>query len=834
MSPAAHQQHTFPAVPRSLSAGDHETRDYYAEQDSPRPATNQTPYLTPYLGLRARLSQIWINRWTILLLLVLVRTLMAIASVDDNLSSARAKALSACTSVESMGSAMASMPHYMSQGVNELAASGVEKAVGGLMSMLQLSVTAIEEIVIFVINLLTSTYVCLITFAVGGSLRAAIELIQKVKDFLDKNVGPIGDDIANGVSGFTDTLNSFVEESLSSLPFVDVDVPKLDVSADVDKLKNLELPQDFDADLRKLNDSIPDFKDVNKLLTDTIRIPFEKIKGLIGEAVGNYTFDRSVFPVPQKEELSFCTGSDGINDFFDGLLGLSSTARKVAIGVLVVLAVLVCAPMAWREIRRYRTMQRRALLVNQGAHDPMDVVYIASRPFTAGAGLRAANGFGSTRQQSLVRWAIAYATSSPALFVLSLGVTGLFACLCQLILLRAIQKEVPELTNQVGAFAEKVVSALNGASENWANGVNGAIAQTNDEINQEVFGWVDTATTSVNDTLNQFVDAMSEGLDKAFGGTPLREPIQEVLDCLITLKIEGIQKGLTWVHDNAKVSFPGLPSDTFSLGAVSSIAGDDSGVGDFLSAPGATTRDEISDAVGSVVDKFQSGIVEEAFISLGLIAVWLAVALGGAARALALFFGRGRTRAEGGQSHPLDPETAAAVASASRANLTAVAVARDFHQEDKVYRPESTAPPYEYAVNKAAPYTLQPRPFPVFEHSDEGNSNSNNNGRRRSSDSYDDEAASPRGVFTPTTDEKLGAVSHQHAVAQHTTSAPQHARQSSYGQVDYPYGDVSPVDEKSGHGSSVYNHSHNHSSSNINSNNNNNYNPFSLFRREKQ
>ncbi|KAG9706476.1 hypothetical protein KCU77_g22649, partial [Aureobasidium melanogenum] len=78
MSSAENQQHAFPAAPPSLSAGDHEMRNYYATQDVPRPSSNQTSYLTPYLGLRARLSQVWINRWTILILLVLIRALLAI------------------------------------------------------------------------------------------------------------------------------------------------------------------------------------------------------------------------------------------------------------------------------------------------------------------------------------------------------------------------------------------------------------------------------------------------------------------------------------------------------------------------------------------------------------------------------------------------------------------------------------------------------------------------------------------------------------------------------------------------------------------------------------
>ena len=52
------QQPSDPAPP-SFSAGDHEMRDYYAAQAASRPPPQQEPYLTPYLGRDARLSQIW-------------------------------------------------------------------------------------------------------------------------------------------------------------------------------------------------------------------------------------------------------------------------------------------------------------------------------------------------------------------------------------------------------------------------------------------------------------------------------------------------------------------------------------------------------------------------------------------------------------------------------------------------------------------------------------------------------------------------------------------------------------------------------------------------------
>jgi hypothetical protein len=638
-------------APPSMPAGGHEMRDYYSNQNPPRPTPYTAPSITPYLGLRARLSQVWINRWTILLLLVLARSLLAVSGLKNDLSSARREALSACTSVETMGSAMASMPHYMAQGVNELTATGVERAVNGLMEMTTMSVTGVEEIVLFIINMMTSTYVCLITLAVGGSLRVALKVVEDAQDALNKAIDGIGNDMGKAVAGFEDTYKKFIETlNKATLGFLNkADPPALDLSKQIDLLTNLKLPADLSQGLDKLNNSIPTFAEVHDFTNNAIRLPFEQVKLLMKNAMGNYTFDRSVFPIPQKEQLTFCSENNGINKFFDDLFNLAQFARTIFLGVLLTGAILVCIPMAWREIKRWQTMQERSRLVHANAHDPMDVVYIVSRPCTSSTGIKVANRFKSPRRQILTRWVIAYATSTPALFVLSLGIAGLFSCACQVIMLRALQKEVPNLADQVGVFAAQVTNSLNNASEQWATGTNKAISATNEEINSNLFGWVNTTTGAVNDTLNVFVDGMTGVLDDTFGGTVLYDPIKEVLNCLVLLKVAGVQKALTWVSENAQINFPLMANDTFSLGAVASIASDGNPKADsFLSQPGDAAKDKISSVIVRVTNRIEDGIRTEAWISAFILLIWVVILLSAIIRALTLWFGHDKTRAEGG------------------------------------------------------------------------------------------------------------------------------------------------------------------------------------------
>jgi phage-related protein len=732
MASPVNQQQRFPAVPPSLSAGDHEMRDYYAPQDASRPAMNQTPYLTPYLGLRARLSQIWINRWTILLVLILVRLLFAIAGVNDSLSSARREALSACTQVENIGSTLASGPHFAAQGINEMTAKGVEEAVGALTTMLDMSVNGVENIVLFVIHMMTSTYLCLITLAVSGSLHAAVELGNQVVQHLNGTIDDITNGINGGVKDVTDGINSLID-AINGVPLVpDFTKPSIDLTKQIDELNGLkDFAPDIQEGLNNLNKSIPTFEDVQNFTDNIIRLPFEEVKKLIGN-LSTFEFDRELLPVPQKEQLQFCSEGNSLNKFFDGLVEFMVTAKRVGLIVLLILAIIVIVPMAYSEIRRYRRTEDRVSLLAKG-HDGMDVVYLASRPHSSTIGLWIGKRFGSTRRQNIVRWAWAYATSPPMLFLLSLGLAGLFSCLCQYIMLRQIQQKAPELTEQVADFAGTVVKALDNASMSWSGGVNGAIGKLDSEINDDILSWVNTTTSAVNNTLNGFVDEMSNTLNKTFGGTVLYDPIKEVLNCLIGLKIAGVQKGLTWVQDNAHVSFPGVPNNTFSLGALAKVS-NSSTAAELLADPSGKTKDEITEAVDHIVNKLLDGIRFEASISLALILTWLIIAIAGLIYAMTLYPRQYQS------PRAIDP----------------YAVNPEDQSKEHGYPPTVAPPQYEYAPNKP---TSTPAPLPFI-----------------------------RNVNDESESEKFGQVD-AHAVAE--SSRPGHGRQSSYGQVAHS---VSPID----------------------------------------
>ncbi|OTB01613.1 hypothetical protein M426DRAFT_35346, partial [Hypoxylon sp. CI-4A] len=623
----------FPQVPSSLRHDAYDTKDIRKMKFRELLSQSSAKGVTPYLGLGSRLSQIWFNRWTVLLLLVLVNFLLTIGSLNGNLDDAKAKALSACTKVEDIGSAMASMPHYLSVGVNRLTASGIDNSIQALMTILDMILTGVEQLILFVIGMMTDTYACLITMVVHGGLNASSLAITKTTEAMNDAI----DGVAQAINGTADdlqkpvdTMYSIVNGALNAGSEA-TSVPEVagDIKAVAAKLANVQINSTgFVSDLDTLNQELPDFDDVKNLTATAVSIPFNLIREQLNKAYGNYAFNDSVFPVAQKEGLSFCSDNSVINDFFDTLYGIAHTAKIVAIVGLILAAIAVCLPMAYMEIRRWR----RSQIASENAYDDMDTVYMVSRPTTSRFGYYIASKF-SEKRRLLVRWCIAYATSLPALFVLSLALAGFFSCFCQWLLLQAIEKEVPALENQVGDFADQVVGTLGNVSQKWADDANGVINSFSTDINDDILGYVVNGTTAVNNTLNTFMNEIDKGINVVFGDTIFKDLAENTVRCLLGLKVESVEKGLTWIHDHAHINFPQFPNDVFSAGASKSISGD-TDLTSFLSSPSSVTTDEVTGAVTHVTDWLRKNIIQDALVALGLLLVYVIIILIGVIRTL--------------------------------------------------------------------------------------------------------------------------------------------------------------------------------------------------------
>lgn len=91
---------------------------------------------------------------------------------------------------------------------------------------------------------------------------------------------------------------------INRIPGVDVDAPSF--NPNLDFLNNVGIPDDFLNALVGLNDSLPTLDELKQKMNGVIAIPFEALRTDIKTDLGNATFDRTLFPVPDKEQMAFC------------------------------------------------------------------------------------------------------------------------------------------------------------------------------------------------------------------------------------------------------------------------------------------------------------------------------------------------------------------------------------------------------------------------------------------------------------------------------------------------------------------------------------------------
>ena len=156
---------------------------------------------------------------------------------------------------------MAFMSYYMAQGVNELTASGIKKGVNRLLLMINLNITAVKNIILFIINIIIQTYMYLITLTISGSFYIVIQLKNKIVKILNSTIPTIGDNIASIIGIFEKDFNSFIS-SLKSIPFININLPTLNLNIDIQKLNNLVMPTNISIGPQDLNNSIFTFVNI--------------------------------------------------------------------------------------------------------------------------------------------------------------------------------------------------------------------------------------------------------------------------------------------------------------------------------------------------------------------------------------------------------------------------------------------------------------------------------------------------------------------------------------------------------------------------------------------
>ena len=230
-----------------------------------------------------------------------------------------------------------------------------------------------------------------------------------------------------------------------------------------------------------------------------------------------------------------------------------------------------------------------------------------------------------------VQWFFSYVFHPPVLVCFLIGFVGLLAVQIQLLALGPIAESYRnKALNSATDFSNTIATSLNQNMMNqsaiYVSQVNSEVDGIQNHINDGVFGWVNSTTSTLNTTLNNFYGDVQELVQTVFGGTPLEKPMQDFVFCLVGSKVDALSDALTFMHDHLHVDMPRMnqsslllsPQDVNDAARPIALAAIGSGNGD---------GDDDGGIVGRIVSGYVKSLEKERTMFLIFIGVWAFVVL---------------------------------------------------------------------------------------------------------------------------------------------------------------------------------------------------------------
>ncbi|GAA5821086.1 hypothetical protein JCM11251_001955 [Rhodosporidiobolus azoricus] len=552
--------------------------------------------LNPFLGPRARLSLSWLSQHFLALVLVLITLSFLLASIPGLVSNAKEGIASACQGVEGAASVAVSLPHYMADGVNERNAAAITAVASGAATVIDWTLLAVEKVIIFMIDIYRSLFMCLLDLVVHGSITVLVEGLEKAQEFLEDALGGV----RSAIQGTIEGINTGWDKTLGlidDIPGIDFDIPQIDIP-ELSALENVTLPDTLVDALRDLNSTIPTYDELKDQLAEMISTPIDALRQNVNASLANATssFEVEMLPVPAKETVQLCQDLD--TSWVDAVGNDLGKFVKLMIGLTILAMALFIGAMALWERYSYRNFlggvasAREAWLVGLLASSSStststppsltrsSTTTIAEDTLSTRNLLSFLNASSHptlfrhlSRLQSLLRlrtlnskantvWFLSYVAHPYAWGFLAFGLLGLVVVQIQIAVLDGpVSSMVHKRAEQgAGEFSSSVTGILNekmgNVSREWAEKSNERIAALQEKINDDLFGWVNETTVSVNTTINAMYDGITDGLTDVFNGTILADPVLTLVYCLLGSKIDSLSTALTWLHSHLHLTLP--------------------------------------------------------------------------------------------------------------------------------------------------------------------------------------------------------------------------------------------------------------------------------------
>lgn len=605
-------------------------------------------YRRPYLNFKEKLTQLILDPYSVVLFLFIIKLLFFLNSLINTLENARTQTHLLYSSLQGYATNLVSFPHYMALVSNIMIAKSIEAANKGLVKTLQLMISASQNLIYFVIELSIGTYACLLTAAIDDTVISALNATESIITVANETLISFATELNEGLQDLSTILNELVDtaedtgdalkhlfgggsSSKKNVSSVDEQISHINLT--ISSMKDWEISSSVNDKIEKLKNEVLNFTDVQYYTKKVIDKPFTELSRQVSTHL-NQTFDADEMYVPNKATLDFSDGTDHINKLYSELISIAKTTTHVIMG-LIILSILVLIVLEYYiESKNWRRVTEASKHLNYANESYVKTSSKRKYNIEVIKSMqdRQSNLIGNIIVHKLLRlkspvainntrWIINYAASPFLLPFLLIGLLGIISVICQYIILAFISRiDIATASNAIFNNTEtEVYSAFNSSLDQWTNETNLYMKDYEDNVNDNLFAWVDTAATTINNTVTEFDEKMNEALDSLFKGTPLYTPIEQIVECVIESKIRKIQKAMTWIEENAQLSLPQLDPKQMMA---SMIEIEKSNANNSLDGDIAKFKTKAKNLLHDAIKFYKEENLTLLYISIGIIIIW--------------------------------------------------------------------------------------------------------------------------------------------------------------------------------------------------------------------
>ncbi|WEJ94916.1 plasma membrane fusion protein prm1 [Yamadazyma tenuis] len=574
-----------------------------------------------YLDFKDRLAQVWCNRYSVILVVVLIKVYLFKQTLSEALKTLSQYSTEAVDEYNSASKKMQAVPEQYAAIVNSFVMSSINSIKSSSLYLILLFLKGLTEVLKFVVTLFLGTLICLISELVQGFADFAANVAEEVLSMINSIVKASTTIIQSAING----LSELVEDVSSGLNSVSnfftgsnavnaTDfITKMDAA--VSSLNNITIPSTVFDDINKLKTMVPDFDDLEDEALDSLTEPLTNLVDRLNVSVSFSLISSHNLNQTIGSQESATINSRVVAEFVDELESVLDHSFSVVLIVLVIASVGVMVPLAYKEYSNWKKKYKMYLAINdiglRYRETPLEADefrFLNIFNIYTNNVLYSLEKLG-VRMNTKGIWLVSYCTSSYSIFLVGLAVAGLFTILLEYVLFR-------QFSSHLGRFPSETI--LNQAStsmstniELFVNNTNYFIQLQEAELNDELFGSFKNTSALIMASIDTFVQGLNSSLIEPFQDTPLSGPMSSVVYCFITRKLETIREGFEWVQNNLYISVPSLPDD---------ISSD---LTKLVNSSKPSVSADFNRYSSQTIALFQSTLFVELMFMVGVLAVWV-------------------------------------------------------------------------------------------------------------------------------------------------------------------------------------------------------------------